>query len=105
MYVCIPLAQKHSGTLRVADKMDPICRILHYWINSCLESLHLLPHGLQAGTSVKQVDDCHIRTRMRLQRRDKETIHCMKHGNCKAAISGFNKATPTTWVTKIRRKC
>lgn len=68
----------HSGTLRVADKMEPICCILHYWINSCLESLHLLPHGLQAGTSVKQVDDRHIRTRMRLQRTSKPSFTLSK---------------------------
>lgn len=74
MYVCIALVQMDSGTLRVADKMDPVGRILHDWINRCLESLHLLPHGLQAGTSVKQVDDRHVRTRVRLQRRGKDGL-------------------------------
>lgn len=63
---------RHSGTLRVADKMDPICSVLHYWVNSCLESLHLLPHGLQAGAPVKQVDDRHVGARMGLPRRGKQ---------------------------------
>lgn len=69
MHVSFPLAEMHSETLRVADKVDSIRCVLHYWINSRLESLHLLPHGLQAGTSVKQVDNCHICARMRLQER------------------------------------
>lgn len=60
----------HSKTLRVADEVDPICGFLHYWANSSLESLDLLPHGLQAGRPVKQVDDRHICARMRLQRRE-----------------------------------
>lgn len=53
--------------------MDPICCVLHYWVNSGLESLHLLPHGLQAGASVKQVDDRHIRARMRLPRGERRS--------------------------------
>lgn len=61
----------HSETLRVADKVDPVVCFLHYWEHSCLESLHLLPHGLQAGASVEQVDDHHICARMRLQRGDR----------------------------------
>lgn len=60
----------HSKTLRVADEMDPICGFLHYWVNSSLESLDLLPHGLQAGRPVEEVDDCHIGARMRLQRKE-----------------------------------
>lgn len=47
--------------------MDAVCCVLHYWVDSCLESFHLLPHGLQAGTSVEQVDDCHICSRVRLK--------------------------------------
>lgn len=69
--LCLYSTSRHSGTLRVADEMDPICCVLHYWVNSCLESLHLLPHGLQAGASVKQVDDRHIRARMGLPRRER----------------------------------
>lgn len=65
----------HSETLRVADKVDPICCVLHDWVNSCLESLHLLPHRLQAGTSVEQVDDRHICARMRLQEREEDGFH------------------------------
>lgn len=61
------IAPMHSQTLRVADKVDPVCCILHYWVNSFLESLYLLPHGLQAGTSVEQVDNRHICSRMGLQ--------------------------------------
>lgn len=69
MLVSFPLAQMHSETLRVADEVDSIRCVLHYRVNSRLESLHLLPHGLQAGTSVKQVDNRHIGARMRLQER------------------------------------
>lgn len=60
----------HSETLRVADEVDPVCGFLHDWVNSSLESLHLLPHGLQAGRPVKQVDDRHICARVRLQKRE-----------------------------------
>lgn len=72
MYASIPFAQMHTETLRVADKVDSICCVLHYWVNSCLESLHLLPHGLQAGTLHEQVDNRHIGAGMGLQER-KET--------------------------------
>lgn len=71
----------HLHTLRVADKVDSFCCVLHYWVDSCLESLHLLPHGLQTRTSVKQVDDCHICSRMRLQKREGHgftSLGCMK---------------------------
>lgn len=59
-------------TLRVADKVDPVCCVLHYGVNSCLESLHLLPHGLQTGTPVEQVDNRHICSRMGLQEREED---------------------------------
>lgn len=72
------LSQMDSETLRVADKVDPVVRSLHYWEHSCLESLHLLPHGLQAGASVEQVDDRHICARMRLQRGDRRGV--LVHG-------------------------
>lgn len=69
MHVSIPSAQMNLETLRVADKVDSICCVLHYWVNSCLESLHLLPHGLQAGTLLEQVDDRHICAGMGLRER------------------------------------
>lgn len=74
MYESTPLVQVHSETLRVADKVDPVCCVLHYWVNSCLESFHLLPHGLQAGAPVEQVDDRHIRARVRLQGREEDGL-------------------------------
>lgn len=67
-------AGMHSRTLRVADQVNPVHCILHYWINSCLEPFHLFPHGLQAGASVEQVDDGHVCPRMRLQERKDDHI-------------------------------
>lgn len=67
-------AGMHLLTLRVADQVNPVRCILHYWINSCLEPFHLFPHGQQAGASVEQVDDGHVCPRMRLQERKDDHI-------------------------------
>lgn len=71
IHVCV-----FSQTLRVADEVDAVCCVLHYWVDSCLESFHLLPHGLQAGASVEQVDDRHICSRMRLKEGEEDGVKC-----------------------------
>lgn len=79
MCVCIPLAHVHSDTLRVADEVHPACCVLHYRVNSCLESLHLLPHGLQAGAPVEQVDDRHVRAGVGLREETARQTSALRH--------------------------
>lgn len=82
-----------SATLRVADEMDAVGCILHYGIDGCLESLHLLPHGLQAGAPVKQVEDGHVRSRVGLRGEAK-----------KESGSGFSKAAHRAGRTEGRKR-